>query len=236
MIWEEYKNYLNDDEKTRRLHALTGDIDTIKPPPEYARIWKDVSFEVQRRKAQRHGLNQSEMVECLVGLQKRPYYLVHMAKQFGVKNIVEVGTAQGLQFYSFAKYIKDTQNGGQVWSCDIEDCRDNEWYKEEYSAEAIYCSGTSATLGENLRTQGIEVDLFYIDADHRRNAVLQDVANLRHLQTDESLWVFDDFDLRFGCYHDIIQLCKKSGCFKIYRVGDAASGNPNHQVIIFGKL
>lgn len=236
MIWEGYKNHLNDDIETTRLLELAGDIGDATPPPEYAKIWKDISYEVQLRKGERNGLTQAELVECLVGLQKRPYYLAHLAKQFGVKNIVEVGTAQGLQLYSFAKYIKDAQNEGHVWSCDIEDHRDNEAYKESYAAETTFCLGTSARLATDLTSQNTKVDMFYIDADHRANAVLQDVENLKHLQTDKTLWVFDDFDLRFGCYEDIMELCKRNGRFKIYRVGDAASGNPNHQVIIFGRL
>ena len=67
-------------------------------------------------------------------------------------------------------------------------------------------------------------------------AVLQDVENLKHLQSESPIWVFDDFDKRFGCYRDIKEICKKSGRFKIYRVGNAASGNPNHQVIVLGRL
>ena len=236
MSWKGYEDYLNGDEETRRLLRLAGDIEDVTPPPEYAKIWKDISYEVQRDKAARNGLSQIELVECLVGLQKRPYYLVHLAKQFGVKNIAEVGTAQGLQFYSFAKYIQDTAQDGHVWSCDIKEWRDNEAYKQLYASETTFCFGTSATLGAQIASQNVEIDLFYVDADHRRGAVLQDVENLRHLQTDKTLWVFDDFDLRFGCYHDIMELCKRNQRFKIYRVGDAASGNPNHQVVIFGRL
>lgn len=236
MIWEEYENFLVSDEETQRLHKMSGDINEIAPPPEYVKLWYDLSYHVQKDKAQRHGLSEHEMVECMVGLQKRPYYLVHLAKQFGAKNIVEVGTAQGLQFYSFAKYIKDAQNDGHVWSCDIKDCRESDEYKDSYKDVSTFCLGTSETLGAELSSRGSQVDLFYIDADHRAGAVLADVENLRHLQSDQVLWVFDDFDLRFGCYQDIIELCKRNQRFKIYRVGDAASGNPNHQVVIYGKL
>jgi predicted O-methyltransferase YrrM len=235
MIWKDCKDFLKKDDQTRLLLERVADINTIAPAPEYIKLWKDVNYEVQVRKANRHGLTQNDLVECLVGLQKRPYYLVHIAREFGVKNIVEIGTAYGLQCYSFAKYIRDENVDGHVWTCDIEDRR-NKKYSEEYSEEATFCLGTSAELGQLLREREKEVDLFYIDADHRSGAVLRDVENLRHLQTDNSLWIFDDFDLRFGCYSDIMQLSKKNGRFKFYRVGDAASGNPNHQMIIFGKL
>lgn len=236
MIWKEYENFLVRDERTDRLYELAGDISEIEPPPDYVKLWYDLNYHIQRDKAYRHGLSEHEMVECMVGLQKRPYYLVHLAKQFGAKNMLEVGTARGLQFYSFAKYVKDNGVDGHVWSCDIGDYIENEDYKNLYKQETTFCLGTSETLGTQLSSGDTQVDLFYIDADHHRNAVLQDVENLKHLQTDDTLWVFDDFDLRFGCYHDIMELCKKNQRFKIYRVGDAASGNPNHQVIIYGKL
>jgi len=236
MVWEEYEDYLVRDEEMDRLHKLAGEIGDIDPPSDYARLWYNLNYHIQRDKASRHGLSQHQMVECMIGLQKRPYYLVHLAQQFGVKNMVEVGTARGLQFYSFAKYIKDSGNDGHVWSCDIKDYRENEEYKHAYDNETTFHLGTSETLAAELSSQDLQIDLFYIDADHRAGAVLQDVQNLKHLQTDQTLWVFDDFDLRFGCYQDIMELCKRNQRFKIYRVGSTASGNPNHQVIIFGKL
>ena len=230
MIWEEQEQWLLDDNTTHILHEKVGDIDTFEMDDDYLHIWKDISFQVQLNKAKTHGLTQEQTRECLSKLWRRPYYLTLVAKAFNAKNIAEVGTAEGLQFYSFAEYV--SQNGGHVWSCDILDKR-NKSYAKKYKEQTTFCLGTSRKLSNRINEK---IDLFYIDASHEKGAVLQDVQNLKHLQSDSPVWIFDDFDVRFGCFEDIKSLCKQVGRFKVYRVGDAASGNPNHQVIISGKL
>ena len=141
-----------------------------------------------------------------------------------------MGTAEGLQFFSFAEYASN--NGGHVWSCDIVDKRNKE-YTNKYEDVTTFCLGDSAAIASQVTEK---IDLFYIDASHETGAVLRDVMNLVNLQSENPVWVFDDFDERFGCFSDIQKLCKVSGKFKIYRVGNAASGNPNHQAIIFGRI
>tara|TARA_Y100001963_G_scaffold159274_1_gene262230 strand:+ start:309 stop:992 length:684 start_codon:yes stop_codon:yes gene_type:complete len=224
--------YLLDDEKTKKLVGRVGEISTLDVPEDYKRLWEDINYGVQLDKANRHGLSEADRLSCFEALIKRPYYLVNIAREFGAKNIVEVGTAQGLQFYSFAKYV--SSNDGHVWSCDLRDVRNKE-YAETYSDVTTFVPGTSLDLANSL-PENQKIDMFYIDADHRIGAVARDVANLRRYQHDDTVWVFDDFDVRFGCYRDIMMLCKMNKRFKVYRVGDAASGNPNHQVVIFGKL
>jgi len=230
MIWTEQKEYLIDDEKTRKLIEKTGNFDDSDTPEEYLKIWEDVSKEVQLDKARRHGLSNKKRIECFSKLCKRPYYLTSVAKKFGVKNIVEVGTAEGLQFFSFAEY--SSKNGGHVWSCDIKDVRNKE-YTLKYKDVTTFCLGDSKSLSQQLSEK---IDLFYIDGAHDYGSVVRDVVNLREHQSENPIWIFDDFDKRFGCYKDIQRLCMKTKKFKIYRVGNAASGNPNHQVIIFGKI
>lgn len=230
MIWEDYEKYLINDQRTTDLLNKVPKISETEVPNDYKSLWKEISYDVQVDKANRHNLTDEERDICLSGLIKRPYHLVNIARNFNVKNIAEVGTAEGLQFYSFAKYAKEA--GGMVWSCDIRDIR-NTKYVTDYEQVTTFCPGTSSDLASSISD---EIDMFFIDADHRRGSVMRDVANLRRHQHDNTIWIFDDFDLRFGCYHDIMTLCKMNKRFKIYRVGDAASGNPNHQVIIFGRL
>ncbi len=111
-------------------------------------------------------------------------------------------------------------------------------YKNKYAESdcTTFCLGDSKVLSKQLKEDNIKIDLFYIDGDHRRGAVLRDVLNLREHQSDKCVWIFDDYDTRFGCFQDINMLRQRNENFQIYRVGDAASGNPNHQVIICGKL
>ena len=230
MIWSDFNKYLIDNDEVAMLLKKAGNIEDTETPENYKNIWKDISFMVQLKKARTHGLTEEQTRNCLSALIKRPYYLTYIANQFNAKNILEVGTAEGLQFYSFAEYAENVN--GHVWSCDLVVKR-NRRYAEVYDSVTTFCLGDSRKLSSSVSEK---IDLFYIDASHESGAVLRDVANLKSLQSDNPIWIFDDFDTRFGCFEDIKKICMKSGKFKIYRVGNAASGNPNHQVVVFGKL
>jgi len=208
------------------------DISCVNAPEDYVNIWKDISQEVQERKALNHRLTEEVKKQCFLELQRRPYYLSSIAQRFGVKNIAEVGTAEGLQFYSFAHMLRE--NDGHIWSCDIKDVRNKE-YATKFKDETTFCLGNSKALAEEIKQSGKTIDLFYIDGAHDYGDVIKDVFYLREVQSENPIWIFDDFDTRFGCYVDIEKLMANKTDFKIYRVGNAASGNPNHQVIVRGK-
>jgi len=232
MNWE---ILMQKDEVLSNLFAEVGRISELSVPKEYKQIWNDINLPIQIQKGKNHNLNKKYLDECLNKLHKRAYYLVSIANFIGAKNILEVGTAQGWQYYSFVKYAKE--NNGHVWSCDIKDVRDKKYVEKFVSPDNnTFILGTSKELAQTLDESGKKIDLFYVDGSHQAKAVLNDILNLKHLQSDNCAWVFDDFDLRFGCYREIHMLRKLNNRYKIYRVGDAASGNPNHQVVIFGKL
>ena len=230
LTWPEWRASLKQDDNTMQLINQVPDFDDVVVPEDYKQLWKDVSLEVQLRKAKSHNLTRAQTEQCLSQLCKRPYYLTLLAKQFNAKNIVEVGTAQGLQFYSFAKSLLQTD--GKVWSCDVQDVR-NKQYSKLYEGNTTFCLGTSQNLATIIDRK---IDMYYIDGAHDYGDVIRDVVNLKDTQSDNCIWVFDDFDNRFGCSKDIKRLCEAKKTYKVYRVGDAASGNPNHQAIIFGKL
>tara|TARA_R110002074_G_C12502476_1_gene662721 strand:- start:21 stop:731 length:711 start_codon:yes stop_codon:yes gene_type:complete len=229
-IWPDWEKSLKDNEETKTLLARIREIEDIEVPDEYKDIWNKVSLEVQKQKAANYRLTEEQTETCLAQLCKRPYYLVSIAAEFGVKNIAEVGTAEGLQYYSFAEYVSGVN--GHVWSCDIKDVRNKECV-EQYKENSTFCLGDSKKLASTLEEK---IDMYYIDAAHDYGDVVRDVVNLKGTQSDNPIWVFDDFDQRFGCYRDIKKLCEMKKAFKVYRVGNAASGNPNHQVIVFGKF
>tara|TARA_R110002020_G_scaffold417017_1_gene626197 strand:+ start:436 stop:1092 length:657 start_codon:yes stop_codon:yes gene_type:complete len=206
------------------------EIENIEVPAKYKEIWRDVSRPTQIKKAENHKLTEEQIEQCFEQLSKRPYYLTSLAEHIGAINIVEVGTAQGLQTFSFAEYIKKQKNG-KVWTCDILDVRNRE-YVEKYKEEVCFCLGTSKELAASLRENNIKVDLFYIDGAHGYGDVIKDVFNLREVQSRDAVWVFDDYDERFGCFKDISKLIREKKDKKIYRVGNTASGNPNHQVMV----
>jgi hypothetical protein len=212
---------------------LICDIDELEVPEEYQRIWNDINLPIQEEKGRTHDLSQDELAKCLSELSRRGYYLVSIAEQFGAKNIAEVGTAQGWQFYTFAHYAAKVD--GFVWSCDIRDVRDKD-YAQKYSDVTDFVSGTSEQMAETIKFSGEKIDMFYIDGWHERGWVLQDVERLKEFQSDDPIWIFDDYDERFGCSFDIDEICEQIPDHYIYRVGNAASGQPNHQVAVFGRI
>ena len=223
--------------KLKKLYEKYGNIETIKVPKDYQVLWDDINFETQNKKLDSVNIKNVETRnEILEKLSKRSYYLTRVAEVFDKKNIAEVGTAQGWQYYSFCKFINEEKNEGSVSSCDPWDKR-NLKYKEVYDdknpEKFVYFKGTSEDMSKGVGKK----DFFYIDGLHDKGTVLRDVFNLEKNQdgtTEKPVWVFDDFDKRFGCSLDIWDLCLASKKFKIYKVGKTASGKPSHQVIVEG--
>ena len=208
---------------------LSIDLNKIVLPTKYSELWQQINLPIQTRKAQR---NDVKNIDSFVDkISKRSYFLCQIAKKYNVKNIAEVGTAEGWQFFSFAEYCREV--GGSVWSCDISDRR-HQKYISEYEQEANFVLGDSEKLSNELIKNDQKIDLFYIDGCHKENSVLRDVFNLIKNQTEETtpVWIFDDFDDRFGCYKDILKLLNSSKSYYVYSPGQTASGVPTHQAII----
>tara|TARA_Y100001973_G_C5184992_1_gene327247 strand:+ start:1133 stop:1849 length:717 start_codon:yes stop_codon:yes gene_type:complete len=232
------------------LFDMIGDkLENVTLPTEYQKLWDDINLPIQLKKAtirapiwgpnikQEKGFIEYivERDTILSKLSKRAYYLTRIAKKFGAKNIVEIGTAEGWQYYSFAEYC--TQNNGHVWSCDLEDKHDKT-YAQKYADSSTFVHGDSAKLADLIDNQGIKIDMFYIDGSHEKGAVLEDVKNLKRLQTEDKMpvWVFDDYDERFGCYHDIDKIAKRADQYMVYSPGKTASNNPTHQMLLLGRF
>jgi len=215
------------------VDLLTLRLEDIQLPPKYLELWNDINLSIQSTKASNYRLPEEDKEKILDKLSKRAFFLSTIAKHFNAKNILEVGTAEGWQFFSFAEYCRGA--GGKVWSCDIDDRRHKKYVKE-YEDVATFSLGDSKVLADKLNSENIKIDLFYIDGSHDRNAVLKDIANLKSVQSEDSLpvWIFDDYDDRFGCYHDISMVLKSSPSYFVYSPGRTASGNPTHQAIIRG--
>lgn len=225
--WEQIKDV---DGTLKQFSLEVGEIKDVSVPENYLKLWKQINLPIQKNKAKTHGLSEERSVACFSTLHKRAFFLTRVAKFFNAKNIVEVGTAEGWQFFSFAEYAKEVS--GHVWSCDLRDVR----HKESVSQyeNTTFHLGDSKSLRQLIGDQ--KIDLFYIDGAHDKGSVLKDVINLRELQSEKCIWIFDDFDFRFGCFDDIKFLCSKADKHKVYSVGETASGQPTHQVIIFENL
>lgn len=199
---------------------------------ECIRSFNDASLEVQTKKLNQSGiLDELQRSEILSSLNVRPSLLVHIAEQMRGENnsmqiFAEVGTAQGLQSLCFARNFKDSK----VYTCDIKDDR------------SIFTKNTNNiqfVLGnsQNMRDQipdSEKLDFCWIDGSHDSYAVIDDFISLFGKSHKETIWAFDDFDSRFGCYNDILLL---SGHFRdtiAINLGLTASGNPNKILIAKG--
>ena len=78
------------------------------------------------------------------------------------------------------------------------------------------------------------MDLFWIDGAHDHYSVVHDIMMLAKCSSKNAIWVFDDFDKRFGCYNDIRCAIAAADDHIILNLGQTASGNPNVIVIARG--
>ena len=224
MIFQKDKNLSN-------IQNNFGSIKDIKVPDNYLKIWDEINSDIQNKKLDENNIISIKKRNTILdGLKKRAYYLTRFAKEYEVQKICEVGTAQGWQFYSFCEYIEnESEKEGSVFSCDIRDVRSDK-YLGKFKSENF-------VLGDSSKLSNVEncsdIEMFYIDGSHDRDGVLRDMFNLQHCQikTKKPVWVFDDFDTRFGCFQDIMHIAQFSKGFKVYKVGKTASDQPSHQLI-----
>tara|TARA_Y100000592_G_C5478865_1_gene324102 strand:- start:1232 stop:2473 length:1242 start_codon:yes stop_codon:yes gene_type:complete len=231
MNWE---IVLQKNEFLAKTYDKIGKIKELTVPQNYKQIWDDINLSIQIQKTKNYKLTDDDAKDCLDILPKRGFYLTSLAEAAECKKIVEMGTAEGWQFYTFAESVG--KKGGHVWSADIRDVR-NKRYIEKYKNETTFVNGTSKELASFLRDNKIQdIDMFYIDASHDKGAVIADIINLKEFQSHNPIWVLDDYDKRFGCFYDIERICKMKKNYRVHNVGKTASGNPTHQVVIFGRM
>jgi len=210
-------------EKTINKKEYIDRYKSTEAPNNYLKIFNKVALDIQKNK----GCSELEISR----LRKRPYFLANIAKENSCKSIAEVGTAQGLQFYSFAEYLSEI--GGKVFSCDIRDARNNE-YKSKYPNTCDFTLGTSFELNSKILSTNEKIDMFFIDGGHDRSDVIRDIANLKQFQSDSPIWVFDDYDVRFGIYEEIRSI-EDTSEFSV-RINQASEERPNHMLIVWGKM
>tara|TARA_A100001011_G_C14269071_1_gene826132 strand:- start:226 stop:1503 length:1278 start_codon:yes stop_codon:yes gene_type:complete len=220
-------------QKNKKLSDLFikyGNLQTIDVPQKYQELWENINLPIQNKKLTNSNiLDPIKRREILDGLRKRAYYLTRIAEIHESKNILEVGTAEGWQFFSFGEYAKSI--GGKVFSCDPRDVRSQDHIRE-YEGVCFYHQKDSRYLAS--LEEVTDIDMFYIDGLHDENTVIADVVNLVDTQNEAQtpVWIFDDFDIRFGCYKDIRTILSACHGFKIWDVGLTGSGQPSHQVMV----
>lgn len=193
--------------------------------------WDEVSLNVQENKLTNSGILDPETrKKILDGLKVRPSLLVHIAnyaKSLGLKieTFAEVGTAQGMQSIIFSRCFPDSK----VYTCDIKDDRVTN-FSENKNIEFIL--GDSISLKKSIKD--FKIDFFWIDGAHDHYSVIYDFMSLFSKSHKDTIWAFDDYDSRFGCYHDLNILAKHFKEVMVLDLGLTASGNPNKIMIAKG--
>ena len=199
-------------------------------PIDYKKIFDVINLETQKNK----GVSDREISL----ISKRAFFLTRLALEHNVSNIIEVGTAAGWQFYSFCHYLNtETPNKGSIWSCDVRDYRHPE-YINKYPEISNFVEGDSLKMSD-LIPNDFKCDLFFIDGNHDRGAVLEDINNLKKFQSENPIWVFDDYDQRFGIYEEIKSIeaqAVKSSVISPNSINQSVEEKPNHMLITSGTL
>ena len=198
----------------------------------YSKLWNEIYKPSQEKKSRENALTQQQKLEAYNGLSKRGKFLCQIYDFFDCKNIAEVGTAEGYQFFTFCDHLKRNAQDAKVYTCDIRDVR-NKDYIGKYENIENFVLGTSKEMAEKIIDDQKSIDLFWIDGAHDTTAVLHDVIRLAKTQSRNPVWVFDDFNERFGIYQEL-QYLLKFGKSHSLSLGPTASGKPNDMLIVTG--
>ena len=90
-------------------------------------------------------------------------------------------------------------------------------------------------MSDKIMEDEEKIDMFWIDGAHHNSAVLNDVVRLAKTQSRNCLWVFDDFNERFGI-HQELQWLSNFGESHSLTLGPTASGKPNNMLILSGRI
>lgn len=211
----ESENYLLDDTLLKELDS----------------VFDSINLEKHRKKLSSR-MSPSKVEETISQDRNRFTLLVSLANHYNLKNVFEVGTADGCQTFSFVKYFQHIDDG-HIWTCDIEDTINKDFYNSEgVKQKCVFIQSDSSTATNSVSKK---IDLFFIDGNHNKGAVVSDIKNLKKHQSDNCIWVFDDYDTRFGCYDELHYLENSENFNKFERVKLKISEN-NHVLIMKGKF
>tara|TARA_R110000822_G_scaffold310491_1_gene443471 strand:+ start:382 stop:1056 length:675 start_codon:yes stop_codon:yes gene_type:complete len=194
-------------------------------------IWENVYLPSQIKKVNENNLSNDLKEKAFNTLINRGHLLKVIHEYFNFKNFAEVGTAEGYQTFVMADHIG---NKGQCYTCDIRDVRYNK-YSEEFKSNCFFTLGDSSLMAQTILENKQKIDLFWVDGNHSSGGVLYDVIRLSKTQSKNCIWVFDDFNKRFGAFNEIAFL-SRFGKSVSFDMGITGSGGKNTIMILEGRI
>lgn len=201
---------------------------------KYSKIWEAAYLPSQQKKIIENNINEQIKRKAFNGLSKRGKFLCQLYDYFECENIAEVGTAEGYQFFTFCDHIRRNNRNSKVYTCDIRDVREKSLSKE-YEDIGNFINGTSKEMSEKIVSDEEKIDFFWIDGAHHNSAVLTDVIRLAKTQSKNCIWVFDDYNERFGIFNEL-NFISNFNENRTITLGPTASGKPNNMLILRGVL
>jgi len=195
-------------------------------------IWEEAYKPSQLKKVSENGISENIKNEAFNGLSKRGKFLCQIYDYFECKNIAEVGTAEGYQFFTFCDHIKKRKSKNKVYTCDIRDVR-NKNLLNQYKEFGTFVQGTSKEMSEKIISDNEKIDFYWIDGAHHNSAVITDIIRLAKTQSKNCIWVFDDYNERFGIFEELKFISSFNENY-IISLGPTASGKPNNMLIMRG--
>ena len=195
-------------------------------------VFDQVSLDTQKNKLVQSGIfDPVKQEEIISGLKVRPALLAYVANFFKdsdnkMESFVEVGTAQGMQSLCFANAFPESK----VYTCDIVDHRAD----QVKSNERIKFFMTDS-LSMSSRLNDVKFDFCWVDGAHQSYDVVHDFLSLNRHAHNNTVWAFDDFDERYGCYNDILVISRQFKECVMIDLGLTGSGNPN-KIILARKM
>ncbi len=186
---------------------------------------------ITRKKVTDFNIDEDVKKLAFNGLSKRGKFLCDFANFFDIKNIAEVGTAEGFQFYTFSENFKEVKESS-VYTCDVRDVRHQD-YIDKYD-NSFFVFGNSKEMSRKIISDNKEIELFWIDGAHHSSAVLFDVITLSKTASKNCIWIFDDFNERFGAFNELNFLKAMADESYTISLGPTASGRPNNMLIATG--
>ncbi|MBP05021.1 MAG: hypothetical protein CMA72_09595 [Euryarchaeota archaeon] len=185
-------------------------------------IWHAVSRQVQEKKLDSNGISDEQTrSQILDQLTVRPALVAYIASEIyklrGSCRFLEVGTAEGLQSITVAANIPKSE----VFTCDVRDVRHETFHN---FPNANFTLGNAKSLASNISGK---IDVCWIDGAHDHYSVVDDFLSILSLTDENTVWIFDDYDRRFGCWHDISLLLSHFEQTYAVNFGKTASGNPS---------
>lgn len=202
---------------------------------DHKAIWEKSYLPSQEKKAKEFNLDENTKKLAFNTLIDRGRLIKEIYEFFNCKDFCEIGTAEGYQHFIMADVISKIPNSKSIsYSCDIRDVREKSLSKK-YDAQTEFVLGTSKELAELITEKSTKLDLIWVDGDHRSGAVLKDLIRLARVQSKNCIWVFDDFNDRFGSYNEL-QFIASLGKSITLNMGITASGKPNTVLIVQGVI